>query len=261
MEPTAVSLWKSEQLAAYMRSRVCVPRSGTRLDRLRVMGIDNDPEVIAQLAMESPAHDIDMCGCPDPIGALLLVGRTCPDAIVLGPITNGGLDALEFLRVVRTAEPDLPIVFGVDSSQTAAAASDAGASAILPRPYVLPELFALVRAIARQHRNLPPQPAPINLGRLRIDAAMQQIWLDGNSILLSPMEFRLLRYLAERSGAVVARTELISQVWGPQTTARSNTLTVHVRRLRRRLGDDDNNPQWIKAVRGLGYQFNVPPKL
>lgn len=82
--------------------------------------------------------------------------------------------------------------------------------------------------------------------------------MDGRLIHLPPQEFILLRYFAARPGAVLTRKELNRAVWGDKLGVRSNSLTVHVMRLRKRLGDDDHDPQWIKAVRGLGYQFTVP---
>jgi DNA-binding response OmpR family regulator len=85
------------------------------------------------------------------------------------------------------------------------------------------------------------------------------MWLDGRQVDLPPMEFLLLRFFAERLGALVTRQEVLAAVWGEGASVRSNTLSVHIMRLRKRLGDDDNNPHWIRSVRGLGYQFNVPP--
>ncbi|GAA4438402.1 hypothetical protein GCM10023148_45400 [Actinokineospora soli] len=65
-------------------------------------------------------------------------------------------------------------------------------------------------------------------------------------------------FFAERRGAVLSRDELLSNVWSDRPAARSNTLSVHIARLRKRLGDDEQNPRWIKVVRGIGYQFLVP---
>ncbi len=99
---------------------------------------------------------------------------------------------------------------------------------------------------------------PIELGRLRIDGSVPQLWIDGRQVSVPPMEFLLLRYFAGHIGEVISRAELLDAVWGNEAHANSNTLTVHILRLRKRLGDDEGEPQWIKAIRGLGYQLSVP---
>jgi DNA-binding response OmpR family regulator len=71
-------------------------------------------------------------------------------------------------------------------------------------------------------------------------------------------EYLLLRYLAERAGAVVDRKDIIRAIWGVEAVRGSNTLTVHIMRLRRRLLDDDSDPRWIQVIRGVGYQFTIP---
>jgi len=117
----------------------------------------------------------------------------------------------------------------------------------------------LPNSLIPQTQTVELRPLTIDLGRLRVDSAVPQMWLDGRRISLPPMEFLVLRFLAERIGELVTRQEILDAVWGENTSTRSTTLTVHMLRLRKRFGDDDANPQWIRAIRGLGYQFNVPP--
>ena len=93
---------------------------------------------------------------------------------------------------------------------------------------------------------------------LKIDGVAPQMWLDGELVRLPMREYLLLRYLAERVGAVVPRKEITRAIWGVEGVRGSNTLTVHVMRLRRRLRDDEANLRWIRVIRGLGYQFTVP---
>lgn len=195
----------------------------------------------------------------DPAEALLAVGRTCPDVVVLGP-THGRLDSLTFLEVVRTHEPDLPVVVGVSPADSGLAGPAAGlGAAVLAHPYDPDRLLRLLRSLIPGRRHLEPRPLVLDLGRLRIDSAAPRIWLDGRPIKLPMREHLVLRYLAERRDTVVSRRELVVALWGEEDTRTNDSLTVHILRLRRRLGDDKTHPQWIEAVRGLGYQFTVPP--
>lgn len=252
-----VAAWEGGDTQFRTRRRVCVAEAVRRRDRLAVLVID-DADTAAALAVAVTGQDVELRVCTDPAVALLALGRMCPDAVVLGPV-RGLLGPIDFLDIVRRDEPDLPIVVGVDraSGDFASRATDAGATAVVRRPYQASELLTILGSLAQRPDPLEIRPVPIELGRLRIDGILPRMWVDGEEIPLPPMEFTLLRYFAERPGAVITRKELIRTLWGDRPAA-SNSLTVHIMRLRRRLGDDDRNPVWIRAVRRMGYQFEVP---
>lgn len=194
----------------------------------------------------------------DPATGLILVGRICPDIVLLGPV-SGPLDVIGFLQAVCHAEPDLPVIVGIGSGNSTLAGQAAllGA-AVLAHPYRTDALLRLLTSLVKRERPLDVRPPDLDLGRLRIDGVAPRMWLDGTEERLPMREYLLLRYLAERAGAVVARKEIIRAIWGVDGVRGSNTLTVHVMRLRRRLLDDDSDPQWIQVIRGVGYQFTIP---
>ncbi|WP_282776442.1 MULTISPECIES: response regulator transcription factor [unclassified Nocardia] len=259
MDDALVAAWEGSDTQFRTRRRICVTEALRRRDRLAVLVID-DADIAAALALAVTGQEVELRVCADPAVALLALGRMCPDAVVLGPV-RGLLGPIEFLDVVRRDEPDLPIVVGADaeSGEFATEATGAGATAVVRRPYRAVELLTILGSLAGRPGALELRPVPIDLGRLRIDGIVPRMWLDGHEIALPPMEFTLLRYLAERPGAVVTRKELIRVLWGDRSAA-SNSLTVHIMRLRRRLGDYDRHPEWIRAVRRLGYQFEVPTR-
>ncbi|MGH3876549.1 MAG: response regulator transcription factor [Actinophytocola sp.] len=228
-------------------------------DRLAVLLVEHDTDIAHELIDAFVGQPVEVHLCTDPAVALLQVGRTCPDAVVLGP-ASGRLGAAEFLSIVREVDRELPIIVGAGagSGDLAAQAAELGATAVVQRPYPARRLLGLLRSFAREPDEVELRPMVIDLGRLRIDGAVPQFWLDGRLVQLPPQEFLLLRYFAERVGAVLTRTELNRAVWGDKHGVSSNSLTVHVMRLRKRLGDHDHDPRWIKVIRGLGYQFTVP---
>ncbi|GAA1578999.1 response regulator transcription factor [Kribbella sancticallisti] len=234
--------------------------SGRKLQvRVSVLVVDHG-DTIGELLEAAAGQPLDIRVCNDPAEALLQVGRLGPDVVLLGP-GDGRLDPIEFLRIVRGDDPQQAVIVGADAgcSEFTSRASDAGASAVVPRPYRVRELLALINSLAPGPNQVDLRPLAIDLGRLRVDGAVPQMWLDGRQIELPPMEFLLLRFFAERPGALVTRQEVLEAVWGKGVSVRSNTLNVHIMRLRKRLSDDERNPQWIKVIRGLGYQFKVPP--
>ncbi len=125
-------------------------------------------------------------------------------------------------------------------------------SAVVARTYDSHELHQILTAA-------PRSSVPINLGRLHIDAVVPRIWLDGEEIALPPREFTILRYLAHHTDRAVPRDELLNIAWGHNHRKTTNTLSVHISRLRRRLGDTGRRPQWIIAIRKIGYRLYVPP--
>ncbi|MEV0283602.1 MULTISPECIES: response regulator transcription factor [unclassified Kribbella] len=225
--------------------------------RISVLVVDHGDDVDELLAA-SADQPFDVHVCADAAEALLHVGKLCPDVVLLGPCA-GRLDPIEFLSIVRTDDPHQPIVVGaeVGSNEFTSRASDAGASAVVPRPYRVRELLALINSLAPPPHQVGLRPPALDLGRLRVDGAVPQAWLDGRQIELPPMEFLLLRFFAERPGELVTRQELLDAVWGREAAVRSNTLNVHIMRLRKRLRGD-HGPDWIRVIRNLGYQFVVP---
>lgn len=229
--------------------------------RLTVVVVESDQDVLDQLTDAVAGQPIELTVCADPAEALLVVGRTDPDVVVLGPAT-GVVDDIAFLSILRRSDPDVPVVVGAgqEESHRAARATSEGATAIVQRPYRPAQLLALLQSLSAHQPGIELQPLLIELGPLRIDGLIPQIWLHGRHIELPHREFLLLRYLAERAGAVVGRDELLHALWDNHSELASNTLSVHVMRLRRRLGDTDNDSQrsWITAIRGLGYRLQIP---
>lgn len=253
MTTSIANAWESDISHFHARRRA---GSGKVQHRLAVVVVDDGVEV-ERLIEAVAGQPIELRVCADPAEALLHVGRLCPDVVILGPVP-GRLDPIDFLTIIRTDDPHLPIIVGACGGDFTMRANDAGASAVVPRPYRVRELLALVNSLSPTPHQVDLRPPAVDLGRLRVDGAVPQMWLDGRQIELPPMEFLILRFFAERVGALITRQEVLTAVWGETASVRSNTLNVHVMRLRKRLGDDDKYPRWIRSVRGLGYQFNVP---
>jgi two-component system, OmpR family, response regulator len=98
----------------------------------------------------------------------------------------------------------------------------------------------------------------LRVGPIELDAATYEVRLDGRRLAIPLREFELLRYLMDRADRVVTRDDIARDVWnraGPITT---NTINVHVKRLRKRLGDGQARPSLIRTVRGVGFRLVHP---
>jgi len=100
-------------------------------------------------------------------------------------------------------------------------------------------------------------PPPIEHGPLCVEPATRRVSLDGKEISLTMREFDLLAYLAARPGRVFSRDQLMEAVWEYPFFTDTSTVTVHVRRLRAKLGDDSAEPRFIETVWGVGYRFKA----
>jgi DNA-binding response OmpR family regulator len=95
----------------------------------------------------------------------------------------------------------------------------------------------------------------IEVGDVRLDPARRSVTFRGDELELSRKEFDLLRLLIENAGSVVTRERLIDEVWDTNWFGSTKTLDVHVSGLRKKLGDDPNEPRYIHTVRGVGFRF------
>ncbi|WP_214365838.1 winged-helix domain-containing protein [Pseudonocardia sp. H11422] len=253
----SVTAWESDNSQSHARRRACLAAGAAQPARVAVLVVDTE-DIARDLGRALAGQPVELERASDPAHGLLLVGRLCPDAVLLGP-GAGRLDPLSFLEVVHAGEPDLPVIVGVGPGDAALAAGAVVlGAAVLAHPYRADQLLRLLPSLVPAQRTIEIRPLTLDLGRLTIDGAAPQMCLDGVTTRLPMREYLLLRYLAERVGAVVSRKEAVRAIWGVDGVRGSNTLTVHVMRLRRRLHDDEDNPQWIQAIRGLGYQFTVP---
>jgi DNA-binding response OmpR family regulator len=101
---------------------------------------------------------------------------------------------------------------------------------------------------------------PIVCGALRLDPATLEVHLYGRSIRLPLREYELLRFLMVHADRVLTPEQIYRTVWGRSGGRRSNTLAVHIKRLRVRLGDNQEHPHIIKTVRGVGYRLVSPSR-
>ena len=140
---------------------------------------------------------------------------------------------------------------------TVARAFEAGAADYIVKPFSSTELVARVKAALR--RSLGPYQAepsePFVLGDLTIDYAERLVTVDGREVQLTATEHRLLVELSVNAGRVLTHDQLMRRVWGPKKPSDLRSLRTHLRRLRRKLGEDASNSKYVFAVPRVGYRM------
>lgn len=180
------------------------------------------------------------------------LGAQTPELFILD-IMLPGMDGLEILRRLRSAAATArtPVIM-----LTARAAEvdkvdglEQGADDYLTKPFGLMELQARVKAVLRRTRSTEKEPA-LCCGDLEIDSAAREVRRSGEPVELTVKEFDLLRMLVTHHGTVVTREEILSQVWGYDYAGETRTVDMHIKALRKKLGEG-----YITTVRGVGYKI------
>ena len=163
-----------------------------------------------------------------------------------------GVDGLEVCQRVRAGRPAVPIVFltAQDGEMDAVGGLDAGADDYITKPFRLAELMARVRSQLRRTTAERFQAADVT-----VDVPARKAWKGDEELELSPKEFDLLALLVREAGRVVKRERIMAEVWDENWFGSTKTLDMHVSWLRRKLGDDADDPKRLVTVRGVGLRF------
>jgi len=232
---------------------VAEPSNGT------VLVVDDEPTIVDVVARYLERAGYETYQAADGPEALRQAELRRPDLIVLD-VMLPGFDGVEVMKRLhgRDGRP-VPVILltarGEESDRLVGLRR--GADDYVVKPFSPAELVARVDAVLR--RVSPPAedeaPEPIEVGPLRIDPGMRSVTLEGEVLSLTQREFDLLAYLAAHPGRVFSRDQLMEAVWGYPFFTDTSTVTVHVRRLRAKLGDDPSEPRFIETVWGVGYRL------
>ena len=128
------------------------------------------------------------------------------------------------------------------------------------KPFSPRELVARVKAVLRRQERTAEKREVVEIGSVRLDTRTQEVTVDGRSVELSTLEFKLLYYLASHPRHVFNRDRLLDKVWGRDRFVTPRTVDVHIRRLREKIEAVPNRPQFLQTVRGSGYRFSPQPQ-
>ncbi|WP_375772583.1 response regulator transcription factor [Archangium gephyra] len=132
-----------------------------------------------------------------------------------------------------------------------------GADDYVVKPFSVRELLLRVRAVLRRADVDESPAAQLSAGDIQLDTSRHQVRVKGQEVVLTALEFRLLRTLLERADRVQTREVLLSDVWGIQAEIHTRTVDTHIKRLREKLGPAGDI---IETVRGVGYKLSPPPR-
>lgn len=221
--------------------------------------VDDDRNILTSVSIALEAEGFKVRTYNDGADALKGLAAQPADLVVLD-IKMPRLDGMETLQRLRRGS-NVPVIFltSKDDEIDEALGLKMGADDYITKPFNPRELVARVRAVLRRAEARParagrPEASTIEAGPLRIEVGGREVFVDGEGVQLTPKEFDLLVTLIENRGLVLTREQLLERVWGFTFLGDSRTIDVHVRQLRRKLGDACP----IQTVWGTGYK--VPAK-
>jgi len=227
------------------------------MEQTRLLVVDDAPEMaqFLKIALESEGHQVAVAY--DAREGLRLAHQFRPDAILLD-IMMPGMDGWQMLNHLREFS-DVPVIMltALDSTENKVQGLDLGADDYVTKPFDLDELHARVRAALRRASmaaaNQTVEMLSFDQGRLRIDLAAHKVSANGMDVSLTPIEQKLLLYLAINAGRVLTYNQILENVWGPGYEDSETNLKVYVRRLRQKIEPDPARPRYVLTQWGIGY--------
>jgi DNA-binding response OmpR family regulator len=222
-----------------------------------VLVVDDEPTIVEIVGRYMERAGYETYEAADGPEALRLAELHRPDLVVLD-VMLPGIDGIEVMRQLHERSgPRIAVILltarGEESDRLVGLRH--GADDYVVKPFSPAELVARVDAVLRRVSPPATEAPPIERGPLRVEPATRRVFLDGEEISLTQREFDLLAYFAAHPGQVFSRDQLMDAVWGQALFNDASTVTVHVRRLRAKLGDDPAEPRFIETVWGVGYRL------
>jgi two-component system, OmpR family, response regulator VicR len=162
----------------------------------------------------------------------------------------------DLCRLVKSRS-DIPVIFltAIDDEVNVVMGLDMGADDYITKPFRIRELISRIKTVLRRYQKQAQTKVQIEIQNVLINTLEGKVYKNGEEVLLTALEYRLLLIFANHIGQVLSRNQLLEQIWDVAGDfVNDNTLTVYIKRLREKLEDTPQYPQIIKTIRGLGYR-------
>ncbi len=226
----------------------------------RILVVDDEPNIRKIVTTYLRSEGFDVAEASNGDEALARFARTPADLVILD-VMMPGRDGIEVLGELRRRSNVYVILLTAKAEEMDRVIGlSVGADDYVTKPFSAKELVARVKAALRRMRadSDRDDAEVLMLGEVRIDLARREVTRNAAPVELTALEFELLASLASTPGRVLSRAQLLERVWGWDHVGDERVVDVHIRKLRRALGDDAARPRFIATVRGFGYKALEP---
>lgn len=218
-----------------------------------IVVVEDDPHIADLVGLYLRADGFRVLLASDAVRGLELVGQERPRLVILDIGLPGPMDGLDACRQLRSAS-DVPVLIltARHDEIDRVLGLELGADDYVTKPFSPRELVARVKAILRRSTgSARAGPEILVVGGVEIDTGRREVHVDSQVVALATREFDLLAHLASHAGLALSRRQLLDGVWGPGWYGDDRTVDVHIRQLRKKLGD--SLP--LATVWGVGYRL------
>jgi len=220
----------------------------------RILVVDDEPQIVRGLTIILRNAGYAVESAETKALALALLSSRPPDALVLDLVLPDGQGVEVCREVRRWSRLPILVLSAVGDEREKVRALDAGADDYVTKPFGTDELLARLRAVLRRSAD-PSGGSELTVGELVIDVLDRRIVRAGEEVHLTPIEFDLVRVLAQYGGRLVTHRQLLHEVWGPEYGQETHYLRVHVAHIRAKLEVDPSRPQYLITEPGVGYRL------
>ncbi len=229
------------------------------MSKFNILVIEDEKNICDFITKTLTSHDYHAVSVSTGGAALSLITSLCPDVILLD-LGLPDMDGMEIIRQVRTwSDNPIIVVSARTQEEDKVLALDAGADDYLTKPFGTSELLARIRTSLRHSNRVQNGMSfsqnPYCAKGLKIDFYKRTISLNGEFIHLTPVEYKIVAFLAQNSGKVMTYSAVMNNVWGPYAESDNKILRVNMANIRRKLEKNPAEPEYIFTEVGVGYRM------
>lgn len=223
---------------------------------MKLLVVDDEINILELLSFNLQKEGYEVDTAADGETALQMYIKNKYDLIVLDRMLPG-MDGCDILRKIRNADMDIPVIMLTAKSEEPdkLLGFDLGADDYVTKPFSMMEFKARVRALLKRNvREEPSGQQNFLLGDLSVDYDNYKVAVAGEKVPLTLKEFELLKLLTQNQSKVFSRESILEKIWGYEYYGETRTVDVHIRTLRKKIGDFG---KYIQTVHGVGYSFDL----
>jgi len=225
----------------------------------KILIIEDEPNIRELVTYNLKTNGYEPLEAEDGMTGMVIVYREKPDLILLD-IMLPGKDGYDICRELRAEGNNTPIIMLTAKSEEVdkVLGLEFGADDYISKPFGIRELMARIKAVLRRYESGSEDSSEedtVTVDDLVIDFGRHEAWEGQRKLELTMKEFELLGFLARNRGRAFTRDELLDKVWGIDYAGETRTVDVHIRYLRKKLGEDSEEDKYIETIRGKGYKM------
>lgn len=224
-----------------------------------ILVVDDEEHILELIKFNLETEGYNVLLCDNGEASISMIENNEVDLVVLDLMLPGisGIEVCKRLKKMEAFET-LPVIMltakGEETDRILGL--ELGADDYITKPFSVRELIARIKAVLRrsENRQVKNKENMITVKDLTIDIEKHIVTMNGEEIELTLKEFELLKILAENRGKVLSRNFLLDEIWGYEYFGETRTVDVHIRHLRKKIGDSSSN-EYIETIRGVGYKM------